>query len=96
MKFDVFDDWNPAKRKPDNDRVDLPWNSKFKPKLFGHPHKWGEEKPYIHDWFKIIGDYGQFNSFDWFAEECKRLVILDSEIPKRQQEYIDKVKAQAS
>jgi hypothetical protein len=92
--FKVFNYWDLLTKTVQSGAI----SSKTAAEHFAFPFMTYYEKysPYIHDWFKIIGEYGQFDSFDWFAEECKRLVMVDSGIPKRQQEYIDKVKAQAS
>jgi len=37
--------WDPSNTKPDNDYVDVPWNSDFKPKLIDHFYQWGEFQP---------------------------------------------------
>jgi len=57
-------------RKPDNDRVELPWNSNFKPKLFGRIREWGEPW-YEHVWKNGMADH----LFDWegIDEEIERV-----------------------
>ena len=92
--FKVFDYWDLLTKTIQSGAI----SSKIAAEHFAFPFMTYYEKysTYIHEWFKIIGGYGQFDSFDWFAEECRRLVMIDSEIPRKAQEYIDKVKAQAS
>jgi hypothetical protein len=91
--FKVFNYWDLLTKTIQSGAI----SSKIAAEHFAFPFMTYYEKysTYIHEWFKIIGGYGQFDSFDWFAEECQR-VMGDSEIPRKAQEYIDKVKAQAS
>jgi len=64
------DAWSAHIRKADNDRVELPWNNKFKPKLFGPPDSW--DGPYYeHIWKNGMADH----LFDWdgIEEEIERV-----------------------
>jgi len=64
------DFWSTHIRKPDNDSVDLPWNSDFNPKLFGRIREW-DEPYYEHEWKNGMADH----LFEWdvIEDEIERV-----------------------
>ena len=65
------DPWSAFQRKPDNDRVHVPWNTDFKPILLGKEPKWGEGKPDEYEWKKGILDKDKF--FEGLEDEIERV-----------------------
>jgi hypothetical protein len=64
------DTWSAHIRKPDNDRVELHWNSDFKPTISSYIREECEE-PYVHVWKNGIADH----LFDWdgIEDEIERV-----------------------
>lgn len=65
------DPWSAFQRKPDNERVDVPSNTDFKPKLIGEIKEWGEPTEDKYEWDKGILDKDKF--FAGLEDEIERV-----------------------